>query len=96
MNAYRFRSLALPFLSSIAISFVSASRVNSAESVESSAKTSGPAVTPAQDQAIVAATQKTLREKPAPGAANVIVREISRIITPQNVMFADAPVEKGK
>jgi hypothetical protein len=36
------------------------------------------------------------REKPAPGAANVIVREISRIITPQNVMFADAPVEKGK
>ncbi len=72
MNAYRFRSLALPFLSSIAISFVSASRVNSAESVESSAKTSGPAVTPAQDQAIVAATQKTLRafggRQPIPGA----------------------------
>jgi D-alanyl-D-alanine carboxypeptidase len=31
------------------------------------------------------------QEKPFPGAANVIAREISRIITPQNVMFADAP-----
>ncbi len=31
------------------------------------------------------------REKPAPGAANCIIRDISRIITPQNVIFADAP-----
>jgi D-alanyl-D-alanine carboxypeptidase len=31
------------------------------------------------------------REKPFPGAANVIARDISRIITPKNVMFADAP-----
>jgi hypothetical protein len=30
-------------------------------------------------------------EKPFPGAANVIAREISRIITPKDVMFADAP-----
>ncbi len=34
------------------------------------------------------------REKPFPGAANVIAREISRIITPENVMFADAPTEE--
>jgi D-alanyl-D-alanine carboxypeptidase len=31
------------------------------------------------------------REKPFPGAANCIARDISRIITPENVMFADAP-----
>jgi len=31
------------------------------------------------------------REKPFPGAANCIARDISRVITPQNVMFADAP-----
>jgi D-alanyl-D-alanine carboxypeptidase len=31
------------------------------------------------------------REKPFPGAANCIARDISRIITPKNVMFADAP-----
>jgi hypothetical protein len=31
------------------------------------------------------------REKPFPGAANVIARDISRIITPQNEMFSDAP-----
>ncbi len=33
------------------------------------------------------------REKPFPGAANCIARDISRIITPKNVMFADAPSE---
>lgn len=31
------------------------------------------------------------KEKPAPGAANVIVREISRIITPDHVIFAPIP-----
>ncbi len=31
------------------------------------------------------------KEKPMPGAANVIAREISRIITPDNVIFADMP-----
>jgi D-alanyl-D-alanine carboxypeptidase len=31
------------------------------------------------------------KEKPFPGTANVIARDISRIITPENVMFTDAP-----
>lgn len=34
------------------------------------------------------------KEKPMPGAANVIAREISRVITPQNIIFADAPKSK--
>jgi len=34
------------------------------------------------------------REKPFPGAANCIARDISRIITPKNVMFADAPTSQ--
>jgi D-alanyl-D-alanine carboxypeptidase len=32
-------------------------------------------------------------EKPFPGAANCIARDICRIITPENVLFADAPTE---
>lgn len=34
------------------------------------------------------------KEKPFPGIANVIARDVSRIITPKNVMFTDAPTTK--
>ncbi len=34
------------------------------------------------------------KEKPFPGVANCIIRDISRIITPDNVMFTDAPPAK--
>ncbi|MBS1954174.1 MAG: beta-lactamase family protein [Cyanobacteria bacterium SZAS-4] len=34
------------------------------------------------------------KETPFPGTANVIAREVSRIVTPKNVMFTDAPTEK--
>ncbi|HEY9684334.1 MAG TPA: serine hydrolase domain-containing protein [Drouetiella sp.] len=34
------------------------------------------------------------KEKPMPGAANVIAREISRVVTPQNIIFADTPKKK--
>jgi len=45
---------------------------------------------PAKDITLIAFVTAQ-REKPFPGAANVIVREIARIITPNNVLFADAP-----
>jgi len=45
---------------------------------------------PARDITVIAFVTAQ-REKPFPGAANVIARDISRIITPENVMFADAP-----
>jgi len=45
---------------------------------------------PSKDITIIAFVTAQ-EEKPFPGAANVIVRDISRIITPKNVLFADAP-----
>ncbi|CAN5501428.1 serine hydrolase domain-containing protein [soil metagenome] len=34
------------------------------------------------------------KETPFPGTANVIAREVSRIVTPKNIMFTDAPSMK--
>jgi D-alanyl-D-alanine carboxypeptidase len=48
---------------------------------------------PAKDITVIAFVTAQ-REKPFPGAANLIARDISSIITPENVMFADSPTEK--